>query len=1857
MPPIAGVANAAMVLIDGLFTNKTHEEFNKTLRAKVDGSIILDELFPGNDLDFFILFSSLASVTGNIGQTSYAAANAFMAALIAGRRKRGAVGSVMNLAGIFGLGYITRTDKGILDRLGNMGYANISEWDFHQFFAEAVHAGRPESGRSPELSAGLQSFDPENDPNPPAWLNIPKFSHYRRVKAIGQTIGGTNKGSVSVKAQLKEQTSEEAVYQTLLGEIFIFLRYFCILTQTADGLLSMLSDRLHLSPEDNISPETTIVELGVDSLVAVDLRSWFTNELGLDMPVLKILGGASVADLIEDAVKRLPAELVPNLVSGSEAQADPTKPIEEQPKEDTIDAAIETKEETAESTLESRAETTESEGDKDCALSNEDSESSQSSTPPSVEAEDSSTEISISNIEDILAHKNDAFPVDQTQAFQKTTRMSYGSSRFWFLKQYLEDPTTFNLLCRTKLSGHLKLADLERAVSAVGQRHEAFRTAFFANAEQMNEPTQGVLGSSRLHLEKKSVAAEADAIKECEALMKHTFDLEHGESIRILLLSLNPTTHFLVFGFHHIAIDGFSFNILLSDLNELYAGQALPPVSSQFTDFAANQRKEVESGAMKGELEYWKKMFSTFPDPLPLFPVAKVNSRLPLKRYDYQQTELILDSKTASQIRDTCRRSKSTTFHFFLAVLKIFLFRFLDIEDVCVGMADANRTESNSTGTIGFLLNLLPLRFKANPRQNFAEAIKEARDKAYSALAHSKLPFDVLLEELDIPRSSTHSPLFQVFMDYRQLAVKSPKMLGAQADGVASTGRTAYDLTLDVNEVSGDEIKIAFRTQKYLYSQTSTEILFKSYIRLVKEFASSFDVAPSKVQLFDSADTKAAISLGRGNSILDVFLSCADLKIGRLMESDWPATIAHRVDDMVVEHGGSIAVKDGMGNALTYSEMAGRVDAISASLSKFGVSAGSTVAVFQEPSADWICSLLAIWKFGGVYVPLELRNGIPRLAIIVKDCQPGAIICHDKTANDVPNLGSTSAKVINVSNVSANEIISFTNKAQPQEPAVILYTSGSTGTPKGIILRHCSIRNEMEGYSKEWNIGRETVLQQSAYSFDFSLDQMLSGLANGGTVYVVPESKRRDPAELANLINNEKITYTKATPSEYSAWLRYGWTSLARASQWKFAFGGGEALTNTLVQSFRDLNNTGLRLFNSYGPGEVTISCTKAEIKYWEASQDSEDPIPTGFPLPNYALYIVDRNMDPVPVGVTGEILIGGAGSALGYLNNDKLTKTKFIPDINPSPEYASKGWTTVYKSGDLGHLRSDGALIFEGRIEGDTQIKLRGIRIELEDIENTIIGAAGGVICKAVCSVRGDPQFLVAHVEFSTTYPDGERGQFLKSLGLRLPLPQYMRPAMIIPLDMIPLNSHSKTNRLAINALPLPSASRASGGDAILSETEQALKKVWQGVVSKDIAATVTINRDTDFFHVGGNSLLLVKLQALIRETFNAVLPMVELFEASTLGSMASKIENASAVVAIDWEAETAVQADLIASKAVDSKVDSKEKVISSRADCGLVVLLTGATGFLGRHLLEQLNSDPRVSQIHCVAVRQNSDFEPRQLAVQSDKITIHTGDLTESKLGLSDTSFSALSRDADVIIHSGANRSFWDYYQQLRLPNLASTKELARLASLRQVPIHFISSGGVLQLSASAGTAPSPPSSMASARPPVDGSMGYVASKWSSETYLENASRALSLPVHIHRVTPAASHSPATPELLAEFSDLAGRMKTLPSQAGWTGSFDLIRVRSLARDVCDAALAAAGPSVGREAVLEFRHHESEIRLLMRDVALHLEAHEGRDSFERLPPHKWVGKAKVLGIGYHFASQDFSIGGDGGSATLTLKR
>ncbi|KAL8900612.1 MAG: hypothetical protein Q9207_005617 [Kuettlingeria erythrocarpa] len=1529
MPPVAGVMNGAMILIDALFANKSHAEFEKTLRPKVDGTVFLDEVFSSNELDFFIVFSSLAAVCGNRGQTAYAAANAFMCSLVAGRRMRGLAGSAVNMPGIVGLGLANR-DYRMLDRLKHVGYVNISEWEFYQFLSEAIVAGHPDSGVNPQITAGLQRSDVERTiDNAPHWFRNPCFQWLRKITATGDIVTDHDSVASAVRSRLAGLDNEDDVRSVIM-----------------EGLMACLYSRLNMNPEQGgIASDTAIVELGVDSLLAVDMRAWFTKELDLDMPVLKLLGGATVEELVEDAVKRLSSELVPNLTRSGDTPAEAASegPAEEpavsegsrvedstslmhQPAEagqlteevdeeeeafsiapvdlpcldEPVDEAL--KSPTVRRPTIKRRVTTQQASSTSSRASSSPAYDSEDPTqaPASPMTSDSDTEIEPpTKLEGLETEMGGSQPVakllshmpermEQEADYIKKVRMSYGTSRFWFLMQYLQDPTTFNLLTHMKCTGPINYDDADRCVQELGNRHEVFRTAFFADPERMNEPTMGVLKETPLRLERRRATSTAEVEAEVDELLKYDFKLEQGETIRMKMISLNDITHHVLFGIHHIAMDGFSFNVLISEINMLYDRKPLGPVSMQFSDFASRQRLQVADGSLDGDLQFWKDVYSVklpsghvkpdFPEPIPLFAVAQ-SPRKSLDNYEYEESMLNLDRRTVRQIKAQCRRHKITTFHFFLAALRTFLFRHLDVDDLVIGIADANRTDHALDGTLGFMLNLLPLRFKnqggLTSQSPFKDMAMDARNKAYSALSHSKLPFDALLEELDMPRSTTHSPLFQVWMDYRP--VKSeymPTVFGGEASGTPTVGRTGYDLTLDVSETNDIDICVSFRTQKYLYSADATQMLFDSYMRLVKTFAASFDAKVESAPLWDERDMEAAKTLGRGPK----------------MQSEWPETISHRIAEVATQNPDKEAVKDGSGRIITYQELLRRVQAISNSLIHAGVQQGSRVAVFQQPSSDWVCSLLGIWHAGGVYIPMDLRSSLPRLAAIAASAKPTAILCHAETERDVPELDST-ATIVNTSELDNTDVDISPTQAKANAPATILFTSGSTGTPKGVILRHSAFRNTIEGLTQQYGIDAERVLQQSAFTFDFSLDQILCGLVNAGSVFVVSKEDRGDPVAISRIIASEGVTYTRATPSEYASWITYGAEDLMKATEWRFAWGGGEVMPQSLRQSIGGLGLENLTLYNSYGPAE-SITCTKTVV---DLEINEEDDIPVGFPLPNYSVYIVDRKLELVPQGVTGEILIGGPSVANGYLNNEKLNGNRFI----------SNPWDNgiVYRTGDMGCFNKDGALMFQGRIAGDTQIKIRGIRIDLEDIEASILIAAAGALHQAVVSRRsGD--LLAAHVQFAAGHgmDDSQQKAFLRQLRFMLPLPIYMMPAIFISVEQLPVNAHGKTDRAAIQALHLPEVEQGRTGEE-LSETEKQLVAIWKEVVPEEMVDAIQASSQTSFFELGGNSLLLVKLQMRINRQFDIQLSLIDLFGAASLGAMAAKVEAAVPVGAAQMD------------------------------------------------------------------------------------------------------------------------------------------------------------------------------------------------------------------------------------------------------------------------------------------------------------------------------------------------------------------
>ncbi|OBU00869.1 putative Hybrid PKS-NRPS biosynthetic cluster [Pseudogymnoascus verrucosus] len=1811
MPPIAGVANGAMILNDGIIAQQPHDMFNQTLKPKVDGTRFLNDIFSKPTLDFFVVFSSLAYVTGNIGQSSYAAANAFMASVVEGRRKRGLAGSVMNLAGIFGIGYITRTDRGIIERLGKMGYSNVSEWDFLQFFAESVNAGHPNvgSGHDHEISSSLRPYDPSRDENPPAWLNIPRFCYYKRSTALSSAQeDGKNE---SVRSQLKEQKTKDDVYKVLLA-----------------GLTAVLYKNLGLRPEDNnIAPHTRLIELGIDSLVAVDMRFWFTKELDLDMPVLKLLGGASVEEMVQDTMERLSPELTPNWVK-EPAEAEASTGEEEVP------------------TIVIPDDDSTSNGSP-LSVSENETPDSEATTPP---ASRSLSEAGYPK-EGLSTPPLD---LELELAFERKVKMSYPSLQFWFLIQHLgqDAPHAFNVSFRVALKGRMDISRMEEAVKSLGERHDALRTAFFDDSENDYEPTQGVLSldNSPLRLEVQKIASLQEAIDFNEKLDHYVFDIQRGRTIRMAMLSESDTAHYLILGFHHIAMDGFSFDVFLRELGALYEGKALPPVTIQWNDLMEEQRLGVGNGLFKAETDYWRSTLATIPDPIPMLPMARSQTRVSVTKFAFEECPItVLDEKTVRGIRERCREMKVTRYHFFLSILRIMLFELTDVEELCIGTVDANRGDSRASSTIGLMVNVLPMKFQRSTNKSFTQLTQEGRDQAYAALANSRLPFKAMLDQLAVPRSTQCSPIFQVVLDYLPHKIETPEGLGAPGDEVKATlNYSLADMVIDVNDISSTEIRLRWRGQTSLYSERAVKLMLDMFTELVKKYAVADPkllVDGSKLTLYNSAQVQAATGIALGSS----------------MVSQWGPTVSHVIDENSVTHPDTPALKDGLGNSLTYSQASKRVNQIANALLESGIE-HRRVAGYQEPTADWVCSLLAVWKIGAAYVPLDSRQPTARIAVMLAGCNPSAVVCHQETVDNLTGINGD-AIVINISDLPSmsTTVESLATKAKPEQPALLIFTSGSTGTPKAVEVRHSSLKNIIEGVTATYGFdqARQTVLQHSAHSFDICFGQILLGLCNRGSVFVAPKDKRADPLELCKIVRDEKITIVMSTPGEYSQWLRFGRSELQAADSWKFGFSGGEAMHGSLKAAFNDLGMD-VTLINAYGPAETIILSTTKVVDYKNETSDYSEAVSIGKPIPNSGVFIVDRNMKPVPSGVTGEIVITGAGVANGYYGQSELTKATFIRDtLTPSGYSANYGggvMAKMYRTGDSGRYDENGELHFEGRIAGDSQVKLNGIRIEIKEIESVIVKTSAGVLHDTIVSVRRNPDFLVAHVEFAQPLEQAEQKSFLSSLLARLPLPKYMSPALLVPIDAIPLTPHGKADRKAVQALPLPTRDD-DGNEQSLTETERALKNLWIEALPEECTLAVAIKPETEFFNLGGGSYLLVLIQGLIRKRFHVLIPVMKLFDASSLRDMASKIDAAAAIAAVDWEAEIALEEGLKAGTNTPNRKPSSGE--------GLIVVLTGATGYLGKRLLRELIENKAVSRVHCVAFRgtdKDSVLEPVPEDFRS-RVEVHSGDLASPLLGLEAETFNALALEADVIIHSGANRSFWDYYQSLRGPNVVSTKTLVKMAAIGSTPVHFISSGGLIQPGLDAESSPASITDIGA--PPIDGSNGYIASKWASEAYLERAGRELGLPVYIHRVTRAPAQDDTSPTalpegLISDFLDLTFKLKAVPQPQGWRGSFDLLRTSELSHQLVDSFIQSSADPTNDSERVQYVHYPSTVRLQMENVVEGLQAAKqvanGDDveGFETLPPHVWVGKAKKVGLDWHFAGQDFSAFGAEG---VSLRR
>lgn len=1761
MPPIAGVCNAAMVLRDSLFLDMNADTMNDVLRPKVDGTKYLSDLFSEPTLDFFILFGSYGSLVGHGGQANYHAANLFMSSLAAQRREKGLAASVMGIGLVVDIGYTARAGEALIDRLLRNFYSPLTCSDVHQLFAEAVLASPPNGKRDAEILMGIEPFILSADKQrQPPWFSNPRFSHFIREADVSKELQQTAANALHIRQQLDNAASEEVATDALQAAFSIKLA----------SMLQLSSDSLNI--------DVPLLDLGVDSLLAVEIRTWFANEVDVDIPILKVLSGDTVAEICRDATgKYLTSKM-------SRAPAPATEaPIQ------TGSGALEDGIESAHA----------------MPVSSQDSESDSFNLSES-KPEPGTSESSFPSFSDRLETPPSLGKgVDPTccQEFKRVEAMSHAQSRIWFMGKYIKDPTAYNIVVSYNVKGSLQIPRFQHALATVMSRHESLQTCFFAKAGS-GELMQGVLTapSHRLkHIQKKDAE---DLKRELDDLARRVWNLEEGETFQATLLSTESGVDTIVFGYHHIVMDGVSWHLFLRDLNLAYQMTSLKPLLKQYADFSLEQNSAIARGDLDDQIEFWKREHAHLPDVMPLLPFARVRARKVTDDYGSHTVVKEIGLKLAANIKRASQTLRVTPFHFQLAALQVLFSRLLDLEDLCIGVADANRGHQAYSDTIGFFLNMLALRFSIKKDEPFSELVQRTSKKAFAALTNSAVPFDLVADSVDVLRSSAYSPLFQVAFNYRVGDMVEVALGDCQLECTDTLeAKSQYDLAFNITQTSAGNCYLQITSRDYLYTPEASALLASIYKVILESVATDTSLRLCNCPLFEDTLAQQALRIGRGPRVT----------------YDWPATLCERFDVMQREFGDEVAVKSDLG-AVSYAELARQTNQIATALLDRGSTAGSRIVVLCQPSIDTIASLLAILRIGGIYVPVDMSLPQARQAAIIKNCSPALILCQAATLDLARAFTTARNRIVNIVEISGGGSRTVENVSQPTSPAFLMYTSGSTGTPKGILLSQAGFINYLASKASRLSLGREIVMQQSSTGFDMSIAQTFNALANGGTLVIVPLRARGDPVEIAKLMLRERITFTIGTPSEFVMILRYGSEYLNRSSSWRNACLGGEAVSGETKRAFRRLDCIGPTITDCYGPTEISAATAFGTVSLSSSGPlNPSDYSSVGNAIPNSSLYVVDENCKPVPVGFPGEICVGGVGVALGYLDLPEVTQAKFVPDPFATPEDLANGWARMYKTGDQGRLAQDGSLIFMGRKDGDTQVKLRGLRVDLDDVANTLLQTAPELLSDAVVSVRGDPQFLVAHVVSRSGQKLSETE--LQLMMKKLPLPQYMCPAIAISLDRLPTSPNGKVDRKTIEALPLPVRTLEPQAQENLTLPEGELRLIWEDVLPQT-TLTLQLKPGSDFFMVGGNSLLLVKLQGAIKETMGVSLSLKELYQDSTLAKMATRIrlerEQQEPEEPIDWHSETALP-DSLALPPRQSQLPRKT------GNHDREVLLTGSTTFLGSAILASLVENPYVTKVHCVAV------EPgRQKCLPtSHKIIVYHGNNIEPTLGLSTEECSAIQASVDVIMHVGANGHCLNNYSSLRVPNYSSTRFLASLALPRRIPLHFYSSNRVTLLS---GSATLGPVSVSAYPPATDGSEGYTASKWASERFLEGLAKHTGVEVCVHRSCALIGEQAPSEDALNALLRYSLLMRAVPQPENVDGFFDFKDVHAVAAAIVEEAMMVTDPDQLARSPLRIRHYSSGVKVPVQEFRRHMERTQ-QCSFEEVSMREWCERASMLGI------------------------
>ncbi len=1041
--------------------------------------------------------------------------------------------------------------------------------------------------------------------------------------------------------------------------------------------------------------------------------------------------------------------------------------------------------------------------------------------------------------------------------------LSSAQQRLWVLDQLDPGAATYNVTLSLWLDGPLDRDTLVGVLGEIVGRHESLRTVFCSDAEG---PFQKILAPAPFDLVCHDVsdatgsAAETKAFDLARLEAARPFSLSDGPVFRAELMRLSAHRHLLVLNAHHIAVDGWSLSILNTELRQLYdaflAEQPSPlqPLTVQYADYALWQREELESPAMARQLSYWSEHLAGL---LPVLDLPGDRARPPVQSHRGATLRFALEPAVFEGMRQLARSSGATPFMVLLAAYSVVLMRHCGQDDLVIGAGVANRRRQELESVVGFFVNTLALRVDVSGNPSFRDLLARVREVTLGGYSNQDIPVERVMEVLELERTMSYSPLFQTMVFYQNFPSAHTAPSGLRQSPVhfdqINGGTSRCDLSVFASEQEGSlSLFLEYATDLF---DADTIVRLAAHVQeLLRNCVAQPDARIGELEIL-TPDEKLDL-LQRWNDTARA--------------ADGASTVDQCLLEQCARTPEAIAVEQG-DERLTYGALDEASAALTAHLRALGVGCGARVGLMVERTPRMLVGMLGILRAGAAYVPLDPAYPHERLAWMLEDAEVAAVVSDRASVDRLPNVAAPLVLIDELTPPCANADGAIDGPG-PDDIAYVIFTSGSTGRPKGVAVPHRAVVNFLRSMATRPGLcAHDVVCAVTTLSFDIAVLELLLPLSVGARVALTDRVTVSDGAALAAHLDACGATVMQATPATWRLLIGAGWAGRPGLR----ILCGGEALTRDLADA---LLVRGAEVWNLYGPTETTVWSCVEEVKA------GDGPISIGRPIDNTRVHIADRRSQLAPVGVPGELLIGGDGVALGYIGRADLTAERFIADPWGPPG------ARLYRTGDLARWRADGRLEVVGRL--DYQIKLRGYRIELGEIESVLVSTPGIRQAIVVCREdRAGDRRLVAYVT-------GDSLPTVESLqaAARARLPEYMVPSAYVRLDAFPLTPNGKVDR---KLLPAPERERVVAAASTPRTADEAtLASLWAEVLG---VAAVGIH--DDFFALGGHSLLATQLLTRIQSAFGEELTLRMVFDAPTVAQFAERVL-ASRVETIDADA-----------------------------------------------------------------------------------------------------------------------------------------------------------------------------------------------------------------------------------------------------------------------------------------------------------------------------------------------------------------